>query len=264
MTAGTAALILLVAAPITAQPIIQQGIDVLDTATGTRVWMNFPAGFFCPGSAPFWGEIKFVGVPLATEPPGLLLSGDTIVERLQDAPVPPGGCVTVEIVVRALSMVSAQDLTVFCPGTGDTLWTVSACACSAQQPITTIEICDDGMGCGCGFFNGLLDINVCLTFTNVDGSIVHGPIPQLVQLRINSMPWCDTLAGALSVGGGFLVDSDCDGWPDLPLPGTTNFFPGALCGSPCIYLPPKCHENTNPGEEHLHCVEPTCEEVQTH
>ena len=246
------ALVLLTAGTASAQ--IQQGIDALHTVNGTVASVNVPAGYFCAGSAPISTAVKLTGVPLNTNPPGILGGADTIVERLKDARVPDGGCARVPIAVRAVSMVSTEPLSVFCPETGDTSWSVSACTCGCcgAQPITEIDICDDGTGCGCGTFSGELSLNICLKFTNLADGTILGPVQDQVTLFINT-PWCDTNpGGVVEAKQAFMVDTDCNRTTDLAVPCTTNFFPGATCGGPSC-PPPICHEGPSP--DHQHCVD---------
>jgi hypothetical protein len=140
----------------------------------------------------------------------------------------------------------------------DAKWRVEACTCGCcgVQPITEITICDDGTGCGCGTFSGELKVNVCLKFVNVVTGQVLGPVSQLVQLGIQT-PYCDTNpGGVLDAKGAVLLDTDCDKQPDLAVPCTTNFYPGATCGGPSC-PPDVCHEGPSP--DHMHCVNPVCD-----
>lgn len=252
------ALILLVAAPALAQTTIQQGIDAWTTTGGTRATVDVPADFFCPGSAPVNTLVDLQGVPLATNPPHVLGTVDTIIERLKDAVLVPGACVDVPTVVRAVSLESipGQELNVFCPDTGDnTRWKVKACTCDCcgSQPVTTLQLCDDGTGaaCGqtCGFFTGELKLDICLRFENIDDWTVLGPVQDQVTLGVSNQ-FCDTNpGGAFEYADALLVDTSCNGRPNLAVACTTNFFPGATCpGSGCP--PPVCHE----GPGHDHCV----------
>lgn len=253
LTLCTAALLLLAAGPLAAQSNIQQGIDTFQTIPfgGTFVNVNLPAGFFCDGSAPVAATVNMQGVPLATNPAGVLGGADTVVERLKDAFVPAGGCAEVPVVVRALSLTSSETIAA-CGGE----WVVDACTCGCcgVQPITRIRICDDGTGCGCGQFDGELKIDVCLKFRNVDTGVVLGPVQQRINLSV-STPYCDKNPGSVfEAKDALTVDTNCDSQPDLAVPCTTNFFPGATCGGPSC-PPDVCHE----GPDHPHCVNPVCD-----
>ena len=262
------ALTLLLAAPGFAQlPIVNSGIDIFETGEGTVVSFEddpIPADFFCEGSEPFKETLKLRGIPLRTTPPGIAGNSDTIVERLHDGDL-TFGVTTVPIVVRALQMAGIEPVTVFCPASGYTRWSVSVCACNVQ-PITEIEIGLDDDACGCGKFNGEMAVNACLTFTNLeDPSDVRGPVEQSIVLGIEGTPWCaEAGPGALSINQPFHVDTNCSGKPDLALPCTTNFNPGWICpagGLTCDDIfghLTTCHENFGNPDAHDHCVNPVC------
>lgn len=266
-----AALILALAAPAIAQVTIQQGIDVLVSAPGTMATVDVPADFFCPGSAAINTIVAMQGVPLTTNPPHAIDPADTVVERLKDAALTPGACVTVPAVVRAVSLesVPGQELAVFCPAVGDTRWKVTACTCGCcgVQPITRLTLCDDGTGqaCGqtCGTFSGDLKLDVCLRFTNIDDWTVLGPVQDQVTLNVNTT-FCDTNPGGVAeFKDALMIDTNCDGQSNLAVPCTTNFFPGSTCPPPppppgggLPKPPPFCHE----GPRHQHCVGPVCAE----
>ncbi|MEM7052796.1 MAG: hypothetical protein AAF604_24255 [Acidobacteriota bacterium] len=263
---------LVVTSPALAQgsKYIQSGVDVFQTATNAPTGADFstdpiPAGFFCPGSDPFKGTLKLLGLPLVTSPPGILGGADTIVERLQGVDLSLGYG-EVPIVVRAMNLYSPDYIGIYCPGQGDTRWRVDVCLCECQET-TKIQMKLGGECDTCGFFTGELAINVCLTFTNLETGEVRGPISHAVNLGIKEMPWCmQPGAGGLEVKEPFKVDSDCDGRPDLVLPGTTNFHPGWTCdvtggggGGNCwqdfAHLT-SCHEG--PAPDHQHCINPVC------
>jgi hypothetical protein len=259
------ALALVTAITATAQPIIKPGIDLLQTLSATGTTVSFasnpiPPGFFCSDSAAFTGSISFHGQPLATDPPGIAGTSDTIVERLHEADL-SSGMATVPVVVRAMNLFGDGVVQIQCAG-GLTRWVVNACTCD-PQPITQIKINLDDPGCGCGRFTGDLIVNVCLTFTNIDTGEVRGPIQQKVPLAIEGMPWCEKGGpGSLAVSQPFLVDTTCNGDPNLALPCTSNFAPGWFCGAPDCWTIfadlTTCHKNPNPDDDHDHCINPVC------
>ncbi|HEX4965476.1 MAG TPA: hypothetical protein VF173_31990 [Thermoanaerobaculia bacterium] len=242
-------------------PPVTHGVDVFQTATGGATGVDFathplPPGFFCPGSPQFDGKISLVGVPLG----GLAGSADTVVERLKDASFTSGPA-TVPVKVRALTLTSANPLTVSCSGGSSTQWKLDVCLCG-DQPATDIVVKVD-QSCGCGHFDGSLKLETCLRFTNLGDNKVIGPINQEVKLKIADMPWCPKpMDRALVINGPFTV-KDCDG-KDVNLPGTSNFFPGYTCAeqAPGVDCWTKfaslthCHEGPTP--THQHCVNPVC------
>lgn len=260
--AAVLALATLTAAPASTQ-ILRSGIDILETpnATGTSARVDFPNDFFCPGSVAFSAIINLKGRPLATNPAKIAGTTDTIVERLHDADI-SSGFADIPVVVRAMSLVGTSTLVVDCPGLGPTTWGVSSgCTCGVQ-PITYIHVQLNDPGCGCGLFSGDLSLSVCLTFieTSGFGLPAAGPIPQIITLAIVDTPWCfNAAAGTVEIQQPFHVDTTCDGLPNLALPCTTNFHPGAQCGLNCPNTEENCHEA--PGEEHLHCIEPPCNKI---
>jgi hypothetical protein len=259
----------LIAGPAWGQ-IIPAGTDAFSTATGTMTDFAanpLPAGFFCPGSAPFAGGVKFVGEPLVTNPPGAVGNGDTLVVRLTAADLSSGMAI-VPVKVKAISMRSQDVISIGCGDGTITNWIVRACLCGCDcgggdQPQTELKLTLDNPSCGCGFAEGELELNVCLRFVNVDTGEVRGPVQQNVTLTVSHMPFCmKPPPGALVATEPFEVDTDCDDSVDCFMPGSEKFFPGVLCGQPdCIPPEPTCHSSFGTAE-HDHCVEPTCEKRQ--
>jgi len=246
-------------------PTIVHGVDVFQTSTGKPTKADFaknpiPADFFCKGSAPFKGEIELRGVPLTTAPAGVAANGDTIVERLGNG-VFVSGAAKIPVKVRALQLTGAQPLSIECPNQGTTQWKVDTCLCG-PQPTTKIMVKVD-QSCGCGHFDGELRLNTCLTFTEAKSGRKAGPLKQAVDLKITDMPWCPKPgAGEPVISGPFMVDTNCDGKPDMKLTKTTNFFPGWKCDNQAVDCLTQyaslthCHEG--PSKEHPHCVNPMC------
>lgn len=252
-----------------AQAPIARGVDLFETSTSAPTFVSFaddpiPAGFFCPGSAPFDGVVNLRGLPLATAPAGVAGNADTVVERLTDGHF-VGGVADIEVVVRAMRLGSTDSIDVFCPNeNANTRWRVSACLCDLQ-PTSRISARVD-QACGCGHFNGTLRLNVCLRFTREDTGETIGPVQQNITLNIDNMPWCyQPGAGETVVSGPFAVDTDCDGRPDLTLPGSSNFHPGRNCTNQAancwvVYAAlTRCHSSYGQAP-HDHCVNPVCGE----
>ncbi|HEX4959377.1 MAG TPA: hypothetical protein VF173_00965 [Thermoanaerobaculia bacterium] len=253
-------------------PPIVRGVDVFQTSTGASpTFFDFssnpiPAGFFCAGSPPFTGVITFKGVPLATSPAGVAANGDTLVERLANGVFPAtGGTATIPLIVRALRLAGTSNISISCPGAGTTTWRVSTCLCGTQ-PTTNIVVGVD-QTCGCGHFNGALQLNVCVTFTNVATGAVAGPIHQAIRLNVVNSAWCPTPGpGEPVIATSFRVDTNCDGVPDLSVPGTTNFHKGWTCGNQGVDCLTQyanlteCHDG--PTVDDQHCTNPMCDRSQ--
>jgi hypothetical protein len=261
--------LLLVMPAMAAPPTITHGIDIFSTSGGTRADFTsnpLPADFFCTGSAAFSGSIPLTGAPLTTVPAGIAGSTDTVVERLADGVFSSSGSTTIPVVIRALQLRGSSNLTVFCPAEGNTDWRVDVCLCGLQPQTSITATIDPACG-ACGVFNGTLQVNACLRFTRVDTGATAGPVRQTITLGISKMPWCYKPGLRETViSQPFSVDTNCDGQPDLTLPGTTNFHPGWSCanaGQDCwvqFASLTHCHTNfTNPND-HPHCVNPVCGE----
>ncbi|HEY9422336.1 MAG TPA: hypothetical protein VIW92_13040, partial [Thermoanaerobaculia bacterium] len=131
--------LLLGLSPLSADPVIQRGIDVFSTPGDGKTFYDFsqrpiPAGFFCKGSKAFTGRVAFKGLPLATDPPGQLGGVDTIVERLNDAVFDDKGVAVTRLQFRALSLVSTAPVKTACGAFHAYL------SLSGKQRVTTMNI----------------------------------------------------------------------------------------------------------------------------
>src|SRR3954470_12612941 len=121
-----------------AKDVIHQGVDVWMTVAGfaktSFAQEPIPAGFFCEGSKPFTGTIKFKGSPLAMTPARSLGSIDTVVRRLDDAVFNDKGEATTRIKLVALSLLSTQPIETSC-GKYDVSVNLAG-----PQPTTTMKI----------------------------------------------------------------------------------------------------------------------------
>jgi hypothetical protein len=283
-TVGAALIFALIGgSPLFAGEVIHNGVDLWMTVAGFAQ-TNFandplPAGFFCEGSQPFTGVVKFKGAPLAVEPAGSLGTIDTIVRRLDDAKFNAKGEAVTRIQLMALSLVSTQPIETSC-GQYDV-----AVSLTGKQPVTTMRILQaETSG---GTYSAPLELNVKAVFTPVHGDkngrrevtrrIGLGPGTHSVWAYIN-LPRYQT---------GVRVDTNNDGRPDAVLPPSSNFLAGvsaavlkeapplprqASTASDSIACPPgqcpyrACHcaaPDTNPpwnqsatgcAEDHLHCI----------
>ncbi|HEY9420289.1 MAG TPA: hypothetical protein VIW92_02655, partial [Thermoanaerobaculia bacterium] len=107
------------ASAFAADRVIQNGIDAFSTPGDGSTFVDFakkpiPAGFFCPGSAPFTGKVAFKGEPIVTGTPGALGTTDTIVQRLDDAAFNKRGVARTRVQFRALSLKSLAPLATEC------------------------------------------------------------------------------------------------------------------------------------------------------
>jgi hypothetical protein len=171
------ALLLVLAAPALAERAIDRvpaGVDYWQTLSSGATAYDFasnplPAGFLCAGSAPFTGRIQFEGVPLRTEPAGILGTTDTIIERLDDAVFNSRGDARTRIRARALNLIATEPLKTPCG-----LFRVTA-RLADKQPVTQMAFHrEDKDG---GTFQAQLRLRVRIEFTNLQtgeaSSVVH-------------------------------------------------------------------------------------------
>lgn len=262
---GAAIAVLRVFAPGTT---MVPGLDLFVTPPGAT-YQDFPPGnpippdFFGPGSDPFVGRIPLHGLPLDTQPPGLLGPADTIVRRLEPAPIGgsnPPPIIPIEIV--ALSLVSASPIPVTYNG-GQNLewWDVRVnLSSNAPQPLGAMIVSNGPCANEGGTFEAWLPVVPKLVFTRPDPpkSIVvdfgAGFGPQIL-FRTHDGHWAPHDPGfqiISPVNQPFDVDHDGDpNTPPVSLPGypPQNFFPGLravhcqpLCSDPPVYLVRMTHE----------------------
>ncbi len=249
---------LVIALPaLAADPVIYKGTDLWTTPKGSGTVVSFannpiPAGFFCPGSAPFTGKIALHGRPLVTGLPGQLPGIDTIVERLDDARFDTNGVTLSRVRMRALSLVSSAPVETSC---GRFRVSVSL---AGEQRITTMRIVrQNELG---GVFTAPLAVDARLVFRPVlAGSAQPKELLATVTFQgATAFPWSfGTQKGGLS-SGPVLVDTNGDGKAETLLPGTSNFVAGWRVSSPielvgaCGYTTYCCHDD---GTGQLHCVQ---------
>jgi len=185
------ALIALVAvAPLAAQGDlpgrVEAGFDFWQTLSSGATEYPFandplPGGFFCRGSEPFKGVINFEGVPLTTQPAGILGTTDTIIERLDDAVFDGRGVAKTRIRGRALNLVGTELLKNSCGA-----WKVSA-ALSDNQPVTDMIFRREHQYGG--NFDANLRLKIQVSFTNVDSGAVRSVVREVHLPTVHSVPF---------------------------------------------------------------------------
>ena len=223
---------LLLATPLlAADAVITSGIDLWETAADGVTFATFaedpiPAGFFCGGSAPFTGVVTFQGTPLATSPPGVLGTTDTIMQRLDDAIFDERGIATTRMQFKALSMIGEAPVITEC-GRFDVRVTLADVPQPISPHMTIVRESDE-----VGYFITDFSAIVRLAFVPQD----RGETLILDRL-INFHGDRDHLwsyspgKGGVTRAGFVLVDTSGDGLPDTFLPGTSNFSVGTGPGS---------------------------------
>src|SRR3954469_1011250 len=273
-------------APVFAAEAIHNGVDLWMTVAGFAqtgfAEQPLPAGFFCEGSQPFTGTVKFKGAPLTVAPTGSLGAIDTVVRRLDDAKFDAKGEATTRIQLMALSLVSVQPIETSCGKYN------VAVNLAGKQPVTLMHIFQsDAFG---GTYTAPLALNVKAVFTPVNGDPSGR---REVTRRIDLGPGTNSVWAYINLPRykqGVRVDTNGDGRPDMVLPASSNFLagvaPAALKSAPplprlastalqeqqqymircpvgqCAYNSCHCADpSTNPpwnqsaaGCDHLHCI----------
>lgn len=244
--------LVLASAPLVAAPAIERGVDVFTTTANGKTFYDFaanpvPAGFFCKGSAAFTGRVPLRGLPIATEVPGQLRNGDTVIERLDDAVFDGSGVATTRIRFKALSLVSIEPIRTSC-GAYHVYVTLAG-----QQPETTMRIrraSERG-----GSFRAPLAADVRLSFVPVKGRSTRKlELAGSVRFPGQPIPWSVRSGpGTRQIEPG-LVDTNGDLVLDTHVSGSSGFAPG---WSPDGVRAPKsctlcegerCHSDS--GEQH--------------
>ncbi len=230
---------------------VQPGIDLWTTPGTGTTFDDFsgnpvPAGFFDPGSDPFTGTVILQGSPLPSLGGPGLGPVDTVVSRLAVAELPSlGSQDTIPIEIVALNLVSVNPITVtYNGGQNPEPWNVRVCLSSqAAQPQGTMTItltCPEG-----GQYNASLPVLPKLVFTRVsppatrtlDQGMMGG-----IQLSTSADRWAYNPSPQLAIfriQPGAITDGNCDGTPDPPLPGSSNFTPGVWTPAcECVAPPP--------------------------
>jgi hypothetical protein len=245
--AGCTVLVALAAAPaFAAVEVIESGADLWHTAQGLS-YTDFtrdpiPAGFFCPESAPFTARITMEGAPLATEPPGVLGTVDTVIHRLDDAVFDAEGVAMTRIQVMALSLVGSEPID---PGCGVAFEVKASLA--GEQPTTEMRIVretEDG-----GTYAAPLLLNVELAFTPVGAAGPRLAVRREIVLGpADGSYWTTTdQVGTNAYGEPVKVDTDGDGAPDRAMPKPSNFAAGVGFAATGIIAVPACPRGFCPG-----------------
>src|SRR3954447_16014167 len=218
--------------PAFAADAIHNGVDLWMTVAGFAQTSfadePIPAGFFCEGSQPFTGTVKFKGVPFTVTPAGSLGGMDTAVRRLDDAVFNDKGEAITRIQLMALSLASVKPIETSC-GKYDV-----AVSLAGEQPVTTMRIFrTEALG---GTYSAPLALNVKAVFTPVSGD-QRGR--REVTRRIDLGPGSRSVwayVKAPQYPAGVKVDTNGDGRPDTVLPASSNFLagvsPAVLKGEP--------------------------------
>lgn len=231
--------LVLVPLPALGSPMIQQGADLWVTAGDGMTLSSFvedpiPAGFFCPGSAPFKGAVAMEGRPLAAEPAGALGSVDTIVHRLDNAAFDAQGVARTRIQMMALSLASSKPIETSCGR-----YQVRA-TLAGEQPMTEMKIVQKGSTGG--VYDAPLSLNVRMVFEPVEGNAnPRRELERRIDLGSGSVSIWSYVEPA--VNRRVRVDTDGNGYADAVLPAASNFRVGLEPILPAAYaVVPACYQ----------------------
>jgi hypothetical protein len=217
--------------------VVDSGLDVWFTRDDGRTFFSFekeplPADFFCSGSAPFTGTIRFKGAPIATHPEGALGGADTILLRLDDAVFDEEGVAVTRLQMQALHFKGMELLENECGKFR------AEVVLAGEQPITEMRIfrektlaLRDGSQVASGHFAAEVAVNAKLVLTPVGhkGEVLEVPrkitFPPRPTFLWSSKPRVVTPR----YQGFVVVDTNADGTPDTFMPGTSrNFSAGTV------------------------------------
>ena len=219
--------LLLGLSPLSADSVIQRGVDVFTTVGDGRTFYEFshnpiPAGFFCERSKAFTGRVEFKGLPLATKVPGALWGADTVIERLDNAAFDAQGVAVTRLQFRALSLVSTAPVKTAC---GAFHVYVSL---AGKQRVTTMRILRTQEGGGS--FVAPLAVDVRMTFIPVKPARAKGASKLEIKAGFTfpaeSLPWSFRSGAQTKKIGAVVVDTDGNLAPDTLVPGPSNFAAG--------------------------------------
>ncbi|HEX4965184.1 MAG TPA: hypothetical protein VF173_30525 [Thermoanaerobaculia bacterium] len=182
------ALVLLMAVPaLAARPVrLASGVDFWQTlssgATGYSFASNpIPAGFFCAKSAPFTGTVYFEGVPLHSDPAGILGSTDTIIERLDEATFDANGIARTRIRGRALNLVATEPVKTSC---GSFKVTANLTNDQPVSPMVFHRLNPAG-----GTFSAQLKLRVQINFTHLASNKTFAIVRDVNLPTVNEVPF---------------------------------------------------------------------------
>jgi len=207
-----------------------------------------PAGFFGPGSDPFFGRIYWQALPLTTTPPSVLDPTDCIVHRLDSAVLPAvGDTDQIPIELVALSLQGCTPITVtYNNGDPDEQWEVKQFGFGLPAPgsMTFTRECDQG-----GSFHLAVDMPIQLQFTRVVPPSTEPPLVLTFGSRLMEEEGIYYSApspppGIVPITSDGAITVDQDGNPDTPeipvLATNSDFFEG-VGPLPCTpSSPPVC------------------------
>lgn len=237
---------------------IKAGFDFWQTVGSGATAYDFagdplPAGFFCPGSAPFTGEVTFEGQPLATDPPHALGTTDTIVERLYPATFDSKGKASTRIKVRALDLRGREVISNEC---GD--WTVTV-KLNPDQPITTMTFQQSDLCPENGEFSANLVVDVTMVFIEGTSGATRS-VSRIVSLpTFVNVPYAIGQAASQCVPNAYLPigQNVAVMQGNFTVYSADNFSGACYCNCEGTMCLPLTSQHDGPDEDHF--IMPPCE-----
>jgi len=214
----------LVAVPVAAQT-IPAGIDVWTTKNDGNTWVDFtdnplPAGFFCAGSAPFAQVVKVKGLPIVTNPSGVLKQTDTVIQRLQSVTFDAAGNGSTPIQARAICFQEKNLVTVTCGGS-NTTWSVRVRINPSVNAVTSMTIHKAAGGAPGGTYDATVSIPGLVRFTNTATGQSTQDAAETISLSVTGAAWADHPGnGGVTWTSPVTIAQACDSSPNVTVPGT--------------------------------------------
>lgn len=240
-----AVLALLLALPAAGLERIAPGFDLWVTPADGSSYTDFaahpiPAGFFCPGSAPFTGKVAMRGRPMSKE----LGSIDTVVERLDEGVFDAKGRATVRLRLKAIQLESLSPIRTSC---GDFQLRAHL---EGEQPITSMVVTKTSADAG--FLRSTLALNLRLEFVPIGRQGAVLSLSQAVAFpRSAPIPWVN-VPNAKYTSSAAWLDISGDGKADAQIPLGGTFLVGyhpdrtaAYWDGHCQISEGTCDENHN-------------------
>lgn len=217
--------LVLVASPAWAGERVAPGVDLWSTPGNGRTFVDFsaepiPAGFFCPGSAPFAGRIEFRGVPIKGAPSG----ADTVIERIDEATFNERDVAVTRTRVRAIQLAGLAAVTTSCGA-----YSVQVSLAPGEQPLNRMRI--KQLGEAGGTFTSTLALTVRMTFQPVDRRAPVRTFDHTIAFeRPATFPWARVAQG-LGQDRSMMIDTNADGRVDTRVSHPSGFLAGWTPGS---------------------------------
>jgi hypothetical protein len=234
----------LIAAPVAAQT-IPGGIDVWTTKDDGNTWVDFtdnplPAGFFCPGSAAFAQVVRVKGLPIVTNPSGVLKQTDTVIQRLQAVTFDSSGNGSTPIQARAICFQERSLLTITCGDGSTTTWKTRVRINPSVSNVTTMTIHKAAGGAAGGTYDATVIVPGLVRFVDAVTGQSTAEAAETISLQVTGAAWASQPGnGGVTWTSPVTIAQSCDNTPSLTVPGVSSNFAAGWsnsCNPPCPTL----------------------------